>query len=427
MTAPAKPAPAAQPSPPTVELGYANGAGDSWWSFTEETPELRWPESVAVYDRMPRQDAQVASVLRAVTLPVRRTQWRIEQAGARPEVAAKLAEDLGLPVQGEQLTDSRPIRSRDRFSWREHLSQALLCTRYGHMFFEQIGRIDADGYWRLRKLAPRMPRTISKINVASDGGLVSIEQNAPVLKAGTGRGTGPITIPVSRLVAYVNDREGGDWTGSSLLRSAYGPYNVKWRLIRVQAQMLERNGMGVPVYTGAPGASNEDLVAGEKLATSFRSGSGSGAGLPNGATLELKAPAGVLPDATPAIKMHDEYIGNAVLAQFLNLGEKSSYALGATFQDFFTMSLQTLAQLICDTAQQHVVEDWVDWNYGPDEPAPQLVFDEIGSRHQATAEAIKALVDAGVIIPDRVTEEAIRQLFGLPPKGYPPPAPITES
>ncbi len=55
-------------------------------------------------------------------------------------------------------------------------------------------------------------------------------------------------------------------------------------------------------------------------------------------------------------------------------------------------------------------------NWGPDEPAPRLVFEEIGSRQAATAQAIKLLVDAGVFYPDRQMEEALRQQLGLPPK-----------
>ena len=35
-----------------------------------------------VYDRMRRQDAQVISVIRAVTLPIRRTRWWIDPNGA---------------------------------------------------------------------------------------------------------------------------------------------------------------------------------------------------------------------------------------------------------------------------------------------------------------------------------------------------------
>ncbi len=126
---------------------------------------------------------------------------------------------------------------------------------------------------------------------------------------------------------------------------------------------------------------------------------------------------GTLPDALPRIRYHDEQIARAVLAHFLNLGTQTgSWALGSTFADFFTLSLQALAQQIADVANQHVVEDLVDWNWGETEPAPRLVFEEIGSRQQATAAAIKLLADAGILLPDRSLEEAARQQFGLPPK-----------
>ena len=57
-----------------------------------------------------------------------------------------------------------------------------------------------------------MPRTIVAVNVADDGGLISIEQEA---------GASKIVIPVDRLVAYVHKREGGNWLGSSILRPCY--------------------------------------------------------------------------------------------------------------------------------------------------------------------------------------------------------------
>ena len=399
------------PALPVAVKGYvvAPTGARSWWTpSTEEecAPELRWPLSVDVFDRMRRTDAQVASVLRAVTLPVRRTTWRVDPNGARDEVAADIAADLGLPLVGSTET---PPRTRDRFSWAEHLRLALLMLPFGHSFFEQQVRIDTAGKVRLRKLSPRMPRTIAAVNVADDGGLVSIEQ------AGA---TQP--IPVDRLVAYVHDREGGNWLGSSLLRPAYKHWIIKDRLLRVQAQTIERNGMGVPVYEGAEGET--DLTEGAALAQGLRAGDNSGAAVPYGAKLGLRGVEGDLPDADKAIRYHDEQIGRAVLAHFLNLGTQTgSWALGTTFADFFVLSLQALGEQIADTVTQHVVEDLVDWNYGPDEPAPRIVFDEIGSKHPITAQSIKALVDAGVIKPDDITEQFLRQMFGLPPAGAPVP------
>lgn len=393
---------------PLREIGYAGPASVGYWTVAdidEPTAELRWPLSLEVYDRMRTQDAQVQSVLRAVTLPVLRTPWAVDPAGARDEVVEHVAEDLGLPIQGEP--DAAQGRTRDRFSWIEHLRLALLSLPLGHMFFEQLARVEG-GRVRLHKLAPRMPRSLTRINVARDGGLVSIEQWGDGRKVST-------PIPVNRLVAYVHEREAGNWYGRSLLRAAYKNWLLKDRLLRVQAQTIERNGMGVPIYEAAE--DEESLTAGQAIATGYRSGSTAGAALPHGAKLRLQGVEGELPDAEPAIRYHDEQIARAVLAHFLNLGTQTgSWALGSTFADFFTLGLQTVAESLRDVAQAHVVEDLVDWNWGPDEPAPRLVFQEIGSRQAATAQALQQLAAAGILLPDRELEESVRQSFDLPPK-----------
>jgi hypothetical protein len=407
---------------PVGETGHAGTGG--FWEL-ESTPELFWPLSVQVYDRMRRQDAQVGSVLRAVTLPVRSTQWRIDPDGCREEVVRLVSEDLGLPVKGEEL---RPTpRTRDRFSWDEHLRLALLMLTFGHAYFEQVYRIDDRGRARLRKLGPRLPRTISEIDIAQDGGLVAIRQRAPEASSPSGIGTfgssrADVVIPVNRLVAYINDREGGNWLGNSLLRQAYKNWLIKDRLLRVQAQTIERNGMGVPLYKGPENPAAGDLEKGKALASAWRSGDAAGAAVAHGADLILRGVEGDLPDAEPAIRYHDEQIARAVLAHFLNLGTQTgSWALGSTFADFFLQSLTSVAKSVADTATQHIVEDLVDLNWGEEEPAPKIVFDKIGGEQQATAQAIKFLIDSGVVFPDRTLEESVRQTFNLPPKQPLPP------
>lgn len=414
-------------STPTREIGYAVAyPGDFWLLDTETTPELRWPLSTRVYEAMRRQDAQIVSVMRALTLPVIRTGWRIDPNGARDEVVQHVADDLRLPIIGTDEDPARPKpRSRDRFSWADHVRMALLSLQYGHMFFEQVYRIDG-GRAHLAKLAPRMPRSIAAINVARDGGLVSIAQYAMGTLTGgyVGGGMpGQTTIPISRLVAYVNEREGGNWTGTSVLRPAYKNWLIKDRLLRVQAQTVDRNGMGVPVYQAAETDTQEDIEKGRELATSYRAGDSSGAALPYGAKLRLLGVEGALPDADKPIRYHDEQIARSVLAHFLNLGTQTgSWALGSTFADFFVMSLQTVADGIAETTNQHVIEDLVDINFGPDEPAPLVKPDEIGSRHDATAEAISLLIRAGALRGDMALEQALRVQYGLPPVDQEDPA-----
>ena len=411
---------------PIREKGYALPSAGLWWNppeNEEETPELRWPLSLEIYDQMRRQDAQVMSVLRAVTLPIQRTTWRVDPAGAKATVTKFVADDLGLPILGK--TPKPALRIANRFNWDEHLEHALLMLPFGHSFFEKVfyEPVFDKGLGRrvthLRKLSWRPPRTISHIEVAKDGGLEWIEQPAI--------GVGPTPkIGVKDLVVYVHKREGGNWLGQSLLRPAYKFWLLKDRALRTQSQTIDRNGLGVPVYTASElpdtvtgdertRRQQEEIEAGSILAQSFRAGDNSGAAIPATAKLELRGVDGTLPDADPVIRYYDEQIARAVLAHFLNLGtETGSWALGTTFADFFTLSLQTIGLHIANITSAYVVEQMVDYNFGPDEPAPRIVFDEIGSRHAASAEDIRALTQGGVIRADDELERHMRTTYGLP-------------
>lgn len=399
---------------PLLEIGNA-GVMSRWAAFAEEpTPELAWPHSVSVYDRMYRQDGQVLSVYDAVTLPVRRAKWRLNPAGARDEVVAQLAEDLNLPIKG---TDEapRPLRTRDRFSWSQHLEWACLQLAYGHMPFEQVARLDDRGRVRLRKLAPRWPKTIQKFNVAEDGGLISLEQYTP---DGANRRPGdPITIPINRLVMYTHRRQGGTWTGQSLFRPMYKDWLLKDQALMGWTNYLDRNGMGVPIYSGAEGETS--LLKGQQMATDARAGRNAGGAVPFGADLTFKGVTGSVPDHEANVRYHDEAIARAGLAHFLNLGQAAgtgSWALGTTFADFFIMALDAFAQSMADVATQHIVEDLVDWNWGPDERAPVIEVDTVGKGGTVLANAIKALIDSGAIRNDPSLEAYLRDLLGLPVK-----------
>lgn len=411
-------------SVPLTEKGVVVSTGHLYWSQLDEnepTPELRWPHSIDVYDRMRRQEAQVSSVLRAATLPIRRTRWSIDGTGCNPLVTQTVASDLGLPIRDAAPAGEPHPRRRGRFSWHQHLRLALLMLPFGYSFFEQVYRYDeASELYHLRKLLWLPPRTISKVDVATDGGLIAIEQQA---LAG---GTAP-RLEVDRLVAYVNEHEGGNWLGQSILRTAYKYWLLKDQMLRVGAQTVQRNGMGIPIFTAAKpsdlitdpdtyrAAEQSQIDAGLEIARSLRSGENAGASLANGSTLRLAGVEGKTIDALPWVRYYDEQMAKAVLANFLTLGgdqATGSYGMAETFERVFSESLQAVATEVCAIANEHVVEDLVDANWGQDEPAPQLVFEEIGA--PAVAEAIKLLVDSGVITADAALEAHVRRTHGLP-------------
>jgi hypothetical protein len=414
---------------PKTEKGYVNGLG-GWLSWGvandhfETNPECLWPNSVFTYNRMGREDARVASVLRALGLPIRRTQWRIDPNGARDEVVQHIALDLGLPVVGEDVTKPTP-RTKGRFSWQEHLQQALTYQQYGHAVFEQVYRIDGNGpdaRAHLVKLSPRPQSSLAYWNVARNGGLISVQQ----WPAGTFTAPGTFvlapstmsdSISVNRLVVYVRDPDPGIWTGNSLLRPAFKHWKSKDELMRIEVAAARRHGIGVPKITANENESDDSDRMDEllKLASAYRGGETAGLALTFGEEFDIMSPSGTPMDPRRAIEYHDHQIALVALAHFLNLeGQGGSYALASVQADTFVQSVQTVANDIRDVAQAHVIEDIVDVNWGPDEPAPRLVFDEIGSRQDATAAALQMLVNANLLTPDDRLEAFLRTTTGLP-------------
>ncbi|XBB66855.1 hypothetical protein ABFU82_22525 [Nocardioides sp. WV_118_6] len=412
---PTPPPPAPVPVP-VRELGVADvqNAGDWWASLLEErVPELRWPKAYDIYDEM-MDNPQVSSVMRAVMMPILGTGWRIDGTDCEPHITRHVANDLALPIVGEEAPETGDTPLEERFSWGEHAEVALEDTvRYGHGFFEQKAEMGADGLWHLAKLGYRPPRSIVKINTARDGGLISIEQQAA---AGTVRsdGAGNKVLGVGRIVVYTRGRRGANWRGRSLLRPAYQPWLLNNRAVRIEMILAERIGAPVFVYEAAEGEA--DLAAGRKIATDVRAGRQAGAAIAHGAKLTAQGVEGQLPDVDKIKRYNDEQIARAVLAHFLNLGTQTgSWALGSTFADFFTLSLKAVAQEMARTASRHVIRDLVAWNW-PGARAPRLVFDEIGARQEAIVQAIAVLVGAGVLKPDEDLEQFTRTALGLPPR-----------
>ncbi|MBZ5736484.1 DUF935 domain-containing protein [Nocardioides sp. TRM66260-LWL] len=364
-------------------------------------------------------------MLSAVIMPILRTGWRLDGTDCNPDVTRHIANDLGLPVIGEgDRGGSDGVE--DRFSWGEHLRTALpeYCG-YGHSIYEPTAYWnDLDGRWHLRKVGYRPPRTITKFNVASDGGLISIEQRPPaagVIDSLTASKTRALSA--DRLLVYSRWRKGGRWRGRSMLRAAYEPWLLRARAVRVEMILAERTGSPVPVYEASP--NETDLASGRALASSIRSGQTAGAAVPNGAKLRLLGYEGQLPDIDKPKRYNDEQIARAVLAHFLNLGTQTgSWALGSTFADFFTLSLQATADEIAETFTRHLIRKAVRWNW-PAERIPRLVPDEIGSRQEAVVTAVAQLVRDGVLKPDEDLERFVRTSLGLPARSSSTPPPTT--
>lgn len=402
---------------PVGESGYTTSSSNGWtaWDPFEEVPDLQWPQSIAVFTKMDNNDSRVSSLLEAISLPILETGWRIDPNGAPAEVVQFVSRNLNLPVTGFDTVDD-PGRSRGRFSWYQHLRLVVgPVPQYGHSVFEQVYRRDGDRLV-LRKLGARPQWTISRFNVALDGGLESIEQMAPAATGKVLYGIAPLEIPVNRLVVYVRNPRPGFWQGRSILRSAYKHWLLKNELLRIEVEAIRRNGMGVPVGVAKSSTDQTEVEHMQKIASSFRGSMNAGVGLAAGQSLSLLGVQGNLPDIRAAITYHDKSIALSGLAHYLNLDGGGSYALAAVQERPFVQALNSSAKAYQQIGQQHIIEDLVDLNFGTDVRCPRLVFDPIGSQQDATAAALKMLVEAGLLAPDLRIERALRQQLELPAK-----------
>lgn len=421
----------ALPGAPTSELGVVNpdatnlplgiqGLGGRVWSSAaqvaeEDLPELRWPDSIRVYQRMSRT-AQVSGLQRAVWLAATRRHWALKpRSNVSEQAMLKMSDDLDLPIQGAEDRVER-LRTRDRFSWAEFLRLLLMApTRYGHYYFEQVGSVDTDGWWRLSKLAPRPPRTIQQFFVDAQGGLISVEQN----------NYPPSIIPVNRLVGFIWDQEDASWVGESMLRELYIPWLKLDRLNRIDVVHHERNGAGIPMFELPEGAGPADQMEGQKMTEQVRVGAYSGGTHKFGSRLRLQGVEGGTSDVLASIQHEEELMARAWMAMLIQLGQTQtgSRALGGTFADWWNDGIDAICNWARSIIQAHVIEDWVDLNLGEAAEAPEVVFTTPAPELAVTD--LVALVESNVIRVDDTLESAIRDTRGLPPQTGPvrvPPA-----
>lgn len=392
------------------------GGAPSWKYFhelndLEHVPELKWlPDGkgmVAEYHRM-RTDAQIQGLYLGCTLPIRRYDFRINPNGARDAVVQKISSNYNVPILGQE--DKPSGRRKRRFVLDDHFRHALLAILYGHMYFEQVGEYDG-AYWHLRKLGVRMPQSIRQILVEKDGGLKGIVQRGMgITNSGRER-----RIDVNRLIAYIWDREGANWTGRSMLRGIYKNFLLKDTILRVGAINIERAG-GVPVIEGPKGATPEDLAELGKMARAFRVGANAGGAIPNGAQLTLARAAGG-EEAVNYIKLQNEEMSRGWLMMFMNLGQATtgSYALGSSLIDYVLNTQEVIAQWLCDTFNEHMIEDDVDWNWANEDRVPILTFKRTDDREMALKD-FATLVQNNVIQVDDELESWLRETYRLPRK-----------
>lgn len=369
----------------------------------EYNPQLQGIQGIKVYEEMRKSDGTVRASMAAVTLPIRRAQWFVNPATEDPKDA-----EIANFIE-HALFDWLDL------AWDDIIRQALLMVPFGVMCFEKVyGTKDHDGktYVTLSKLAPRLPKSILQWELPDHTfGIVQVRQDGVLAN-----------IPGSKLLIFVNDREGDNWWGTSMLRAAYKHWYYKDRFYKIDAVGFERQAIGVPMMKMPAGYTDSDEKKAQQALQNLRASESAFLILPDGYEAEfMNMGASTVRDATLAINHHNKEILQSVLAQFLELGANSSgggsRALSQDHSDLFLKAEEAIANTIIAEFNKNLLPELVDMNFDNVTVYPVLDYSGISKVDVASlGAAYSQLVTAGAITPTDGDQQYLRAAMGLPPR-----------
>lgn len=381
-----------------TELG-GSGVNKFQGFYNEEyKAELKWPESLKVYEKMMKGDAQIKASIRVCQLPIMSANWFVTDLNNDEDPQKKEAAEFLHKNLFEH-----------KINFQQFLFEALGMLPYGFSLFELVFEaVDNALMWS--KFAWRKQYSIKRWQM-SDGQPGVVQQLTDSFKR--------VDIPAWKLLLFTNEREGDSEIGVSLLRSAYKHWYMKDNFYKIDAIAAERNGIGVLKIKLPANHKPEDMDNAKELGENFYANEQEYIILPNPEwEAEIMSGGTNLKDLDPSIKHHNREITKNVLAQFLELGTESSgsRALSEDHSSLFYLSLDSIAKNIASTLSV-AGRELLKMNGFELEEYPKVDYSHIGM--QDVAQMSKALLDfinAGLIEPDDELEDYVRNVMQLPNK-----------
>ena len=391
-------------------------------------PELDdFQSAVKIYDKMRRTDAQIKAMLSVIKQPLRSATWQVNPATSDP-VDEQISDFCNKAIFADGAMEE---------SWDFVLRHILLQLDFGFSVLEKVWMVDREGMYRLRKLAPRLPRTIREWHTNREGKLQAIVQYAPVpqgrMRSSTGAQRTPtysttvsyqyLTIPAEYACVFSLDREGDNYEGMSILRTVYRNWWFKDQSYRTMSVGLDRWGVGIPV---AKLGENHGLTTGEldrlrEVLQAIRANEKAYLVAPPGVDFSILGGGGNGTTGQLGISWidhNDSQIARNVLAGFLTMGRdtKGTLGFGTRLTDMFISSLNGFASGIAADIKRQIVKPLCDLNFDmtnrqyPDPVCLDLEQVEL----QNLLDVLKGLTGTVLTAQDE-DETVLRKMLGLPP------------
>ena len=420
-----EPEPRMTPPPTSYTLGAPGTPIFSGFvqDLGEYNPKFEGRNSIPIYERMRRSDADVHAAMLACKLPIRSAEKQIIPGSGPNSPNHALAKDIADFVRenlfgGLETISNAGVSHSQPFEEVE--SNGLLALDFGCGGHEDIWHIDGDKV-RLRRLAPRLPISFYRFWTDEDGEVLNAIEQYGYRKNEYVN----VLIPAEKFCLFTHQKEGANFWGISALRSAYQHWYIKEALYRIDSIALERGSMGVPTFGMPQGSKVEDkqaaLAWGQNLVTHEQSC----VVKPYGWEFSIEGIKGRLRDPFNSIRHQSEMIVKSVLGMFLGMGssQQGARAFGSSMLDFFMLGLEASARNLASNINEQSIKRLVDYNWtapkGQKLPYPKLEYASIVVLNPIEiAGAIRDLGNSQVdtIQADDELEAYLRRRLGLPMK-----------
>lgn len=369
----------------------------------EYNPDLlRW-EALKNYDIMRRSDAVVQALLEVIKLPILSATWTI-QAASDDEQDIRIADWVRFNL------------FENNIIFTDLLSEVMTYQDFGYSVFEKIwDYIQWQGktYIGLKDLQSRKQRSIYRWQTNDKEPTFGITQYVP---------GGTYSVPGDKLVIFTRKKEGENYEGISVLRSAYKHWKIKDALELIEAIRHERQGLGIMEIVPPEGANEGDVDDAIENARQARASEEGVIKHPAGWTMEwmdMKSGSTQLTDIQQTNQYHTRQILLSGLAQFLDFGgSKNASGSRATSQDhsaMFEQAEEFTAKYIGHVFNRNVIKELVDINFGEQDHYPTLEHSKIGDDNIAEIGTfVNQMLTAAGMTPDPQLEEWLRNLVHAP-------------
>lgn len=363
----------------------------------EYRPELRGRYAIKTYDEMRRGDATVHAGLMAVKYPIISVPWTAEAGG----------EDA-VDAEAKELVE---YNFTEIINWRETLTDMLTMLDFGFYVAELVfdwRNVNGNDRIVLTKIAYRKQTTIESWET---------KDHQPGIQQRMSDGTS-VSIPWDKIIVLSHQKEGDNWEGMSILRSAYQNWYYKKTFYQIDAVKHERQALGVVKIQYPKGADQKMRDEAKAAAANVRANERAYIEQPEGWEIEfMDMMANTTADPKESIAHHDRQILKNMQVQYIDIGSQSSsgsFSASTDQRALLEMQDQAIAEQIAAAVNDIIVKKIVDLNFTVSD-YPKWKPGRIAREDVAVlADAVQKLTTAGYLTPSDEDEEHARSVIHFP-------------